>query len=94
MWAYLIAFLFVIVGLIGAVLGGGIFTIVLVPIGLIVGGGAALFGMWGRAAQGSGGAETHETHTADQPLPHELPGDSGHAPTSPEALADSRRAQQ
>jgi hypothetical protein len=94
MWVYLLAGVLLIIGLIGAVLGGGIFTIVLIPIALLVGGGAILFGMWGRAAQGSGGGQTDETHVTEHALPHTAPSPSGRAPTSPESLADARRAQQ
>lgn len=35
-----------------------------------------------------------ETHVTDHALPHTDQGPSGRAPTSPEALADARRAQQ
>jgi hypothetical protein len=94
MWVYLLAGVLLVIGLIGAVLGGGIFTIVLIPIGLIVAATAILFGMWGRSAQGSGGGETEEGHISDAPLPHSEQGPTGRAPTSPEALADARRAQQ
>jgi hypothetical protein len=94
MWVYLIAAVVLLVGVVGTFLGGGIFTIVLMPIALIGGGAAILFAMWGRAAQGSGGAETHDTHTADRPLPSSHQRPSGRAPSSPERLADARRAQQ
>jgi predicted lipid-binding transport protein (Tim44 family) len=95
MWVYLLAGGLVVIGLIGAVVGGGIFTIVLVPIGLVIFATAVLVSMWGRSAQGAGGAETNATHTTDRPLPHADPNASaGRAPTSPEGLADARRGQQ
>jgi hypothetical protein len=94
MWAYLIAGALFLIGVVGAAVGGGIFTIVLIPIAILIAVAALLFSMWGRAAQGAGGAGTHESHTADRPLPtsHQRP--SGRAPSSPEGLADARRAQQ
>jgi hypothetical protein len=94
MWVYLIAGFLLIVGVIGSLAGGGIFTIVLIPVGLLALAAAAIFGMWGRAAQGSGGADTNQAHTAGAPLPTSHRRPSGRAPSSPERLADSRRAQQ
>jgi hypothetical protein len=94
MWVYLIAAVLFGVGVIGAFAGGGIFTIVLIPIALLIAVVAFLFALWGRAAQGAAGGGTHESHTSERPLPgsHQRP--SGRAPTSPERLADARRAQQ
>jgi hypothetical protein len=94
MWVYMLAGALLVIGLIGSVLGGGVFTIVLVPIALLVAGSAVVFGMFGRSAQGSGGGDTEASHLSDQPLPHNPPAPSGRAPTSPEGLADARRAQQ
>jgi hypothetical protein len=94
MWLYLISGALILIGVVLGFLGGGIFTIVLLPLGLIVLIGGAIFSASGRRAQRSGGAATHDTHTTDQALPHDTPQPSGRAPTSPERLADSRRAQQ
>jgi multisubunit Na+/H+ antiporter MnhC subunit len=94
MWVYIVALALFVIGVFGSLLGGGIFTIVLIPLGLIALGAAVVSGMSGRAAQGTGGAATDQTHTSDRPLPtsHQRP--SGRAPSSPEQLADTRRAQQ
>ena len=94
MWVYLIAGVLFFIGVVGAAVGGGIFTIVLIPIAIIVAVSAFLFSLWGRSAQGSAGGSTHESHAPDRPLPtsHQRP--SGRAPSSPEGLADARRAQQ
>jgi hypothetical protein len=94
MWLYLIAAGLIAVGVVVGFLGGGIFTIVLIPLGLI-----ALVGGWlasasSRSAQKRTGGATEETHSTDQPLPREPDRPSGRAPTSPEGLADARRAQQ
>jgi hypothetical protein len=94
MWLYLIAVALIGVGVVLAFLGGGIFTIVLLPLGIIVLIGAWLASASGRAAQKKGGGATEETHTTDKPLPREPQRPSGRAPTSPEGLADARRAQQ
>ncbi len=94
MWVYMIVAFLLVVGVAGAFLGGGIFTIVLIPIALIVLAAAVLFSLWGRSAQGAAGGSTHESHTSDRPLPSSHQRPSGRAPTSPERLADTRRAQQ
>lgn len=95
MWIYLLAAGLFVVGAIGTVVGGGIFTIALVPIALIVLAASAVFGGGGRAAQQSAGGGVDESHSpGDKPLPHIPQRPSGRAPTSPEGLADARRAQQ
>jgi hypothetical protein len=94
MWLFGLAGALVVVGIVGGIFGGGIFTIVLVPLGLIVGGSAVLYAMWGRASQGAAGGSTQAAHGSDRPLPHHTPSDSGRVPSSPERLADARRTQQ
>jgi hypothetical protein len=94
MWLYPIVAALVVVGIAGGFLFGGIFTIVLIPIALIVLVGGLLSAASGRAAQAAGGADTEQKHTTDEPLPHSFDGDGGRAPTSPERLADARRAHQ
>ncbi|MDQ6840802.1 MAG: hypothetical protein M3025_00045 [Actinomycetota bacterium] len=94
MWLYLVALVLVILGVAGGVASGGIFTIILVPLGLIVAGSAVLYASWGRSAQGSSGGDTEAAPSTNRPLPHSLQRDSGHVPTSPEGLADARRGEQ
>ena len=95
MWLYVIVAALVGVGVIGGLAGGGIFTIVLLPIALIVLVVGLLTSASSRSAQKRSGGATHETHdAADQPLPRHPDRGSGRAPTSPEGLADARRAQQ
>jgi hypothetical protein len=94
MWLYLLALVLVILGIVGGIASGGIFTIVLVPVGLIVAGSAALYAMWGRSVQGKAGANADAAPSTNRPLPHSQERDSGHVPTSPERLADARRSGQ
>ena len=94
MWLYVVGLVLVVVGLFGSLLGGGIFTIVLFPVGLVILGSAFGYGMWTRARAGSVGAETNAHPTTNQPLPHTPRRDTGHVPTSPERLADARRVEQ
>jgi hypothetical protein len=93
MWFYMIAAFLVLVGIIGGVASGGIFTIIFIPLGAIMLVVAVLSGMWGRARQGSAGGETHATTTGPAPLRH-TPGQGTPRPNTPEELADARRVQQ
>ncbi len=73
---------------------GGIFTIVLVPLGLIVAGSAVLLAMWGRSTHRNAGGDADASASTNRPLPHAQERDSGRVPTSPERLADARRSAQ
>jgi hypothetical protein len=93
-WLYLISGALILIGVVVGFIGGGIFTIVLIPLGLLVLIAGSVLGAGGRKAQKSGGGGAEETHTSDAPLPHQPAQSSGRAPTSPEGLADARRTQQ
>ncbi len=94
MWIYMVAAFLLLVGIVGGIAGGGIFTIVLVPIAFIIAVSAFIYSAWGRASQGASGANTDAHPSTNRPLPHSFREDSGQAPASPERLADTRRAQQ
>lgn len=94
MWLYLVGVVLVILGIAGA-FAGGIFTLILIPIGLVVIASAAGYSLFGHAAQDAGGGSTRgRPSTSVDPLPHSGAGDSGHVASSPEGLADARRTQQ
>jgi hypothetical protein len=94
MWLYALAGILLIVGIVGGLLGGGVVTIALIPIAVIIAASAFLYQAWSRASQGAAGADTDAHPSTNRPLPHSFREDSGHAPGSPERLADTRRAQQ
>ena len=94
MWFYPLLLAVVILAIVGGTLAGGIYTIVLVPLAVIVVVSAVVYALWGRALEGSAGGSTDASHVSDQPLPHRRRRPSGRAPSSPEALADARRKQQ
>ncbi|MBV9465852.1 MAG: hypothetical protein JO206_01605 [Solirubrobacterales bacterium] len=94
MWVAILVLALGILALLGGVLLGGVFTIVLVPLALIGLGSGVVYAMWGRATQAGEGGATDSEHAPERPLPNTLPRDSGRAPTSPERLADARRVQQ
>ncbi len=94
MWFYPLLAVVVILGIVGGTLAGGVYTLVLIPLAVIVALSALVYAMWGRALQGRAGASTQATTTATEPLPHRRQRPAGRAPSSPEALADARRQQQ
>jgi Na+/H+-dicarboxylate symporter len=94
MWLYPVVLVLVILAIVGATLAGGIFTIVLVPLAVIALISAIVYALWGRALEGSAGANIDASHTTDRPLPHQRRRPSGRSRTSPERLADTRRRQQ
>ncbi len=94
MWLYLVGAVLLVIGIVGGIATGGIFTIVFVPLGIIALASAAGYAMWARAAAGRAGGESRGHATTAEPLPHSVQGDPGHVTTSPEALVDARRAEQ
>ena len=94
MWLYLLGGVLLLIGIVGGIATGGIFTLVFIPIGAIILFSAAGYGMWSRAAQGSGGADLDAHPSTGDPLPHTAEGDPARVSTSPESLADARRANQ
>jgi hypothetical protein len=90
MWFYMIAAFLVLVGIVGGVASGGIFTLIFIPLGLIMLAVAAGTGMLGRSkAEGS----RQPASTEPAPLRH-TPAQGTRGPGTPEELVDARRAQQ
>ena len=94
MWLYPLIGLLVVLGLIGTLLGGGIFTIALIPIGAIILFTSLAFGLWSRSSQGAAGGDTDAGPSSRRPLPRRLRGQPSRVPTSPEGLTEARRTQQ
>ncbi len=93
MWFYIIAAFLILVGIIGGVASGGIFTIIFLPLGAIMLIVAVLLGMWHRAQVGRAGGQTQGSKTEQAPLRH-TPPQGAPTPSRPEDLADARRVQQ
>ncbi len=94
MWLYMIVGALVLIGVLGGILAGGIFTIALLPLALIILVTGVVFGLWGRSAQGTSEPETENAEPGTRPLPHQGQGEPGSTLSSPEGLADARRAGQ
>jgi hypothetical protein len=89
MWLYIIVGALVLVGLLGGIVAGGVFTLVLIPIAVVVFLGGLIYTAMGRSSEGRQGGGG-----SPPPLPHSAQSEPGHIRSSPEALADARRAQQ
>jgi hypothetical protein len=93
MWFYMIAAFLLLVGIIGGVASGGIFTLIFIPLGAIMLLVAVLMGMWHRAQEGGAGGQTEGSKTEQAPLRH-TPPQGAPTPATPEELTDARRVQQ
>lgn len=89
----MIAGFLILVGVIGGVASGGIFTLIFIPLGAIMLVFAVLLGLWHRSQEGSAGGQTQGSKTEQAPLRH-TPAQGAPTPTRPEELVDARRAQQ
>jgi hypothetical protein len=94
MWFYPLLILVVVLAIVGGTLAGGVFTLVLIPLAVIVAVSAIVYVMWGRAMEANAGGATDATTAKAEPLPHREVRPSGRAPSSPERLADARRQAQ
>jgi hypothetical protein len=93
MWLYLIGVVLVLLGIVGA-FAGGIYTLILIPIGLIMLASAAGYTVLGGGAERKGGRGSRGHAPVAEPLPHSAPAQSAHHLGTPEELVDARRAQQ
>ncbi|HLJ02508.1 MAG TPA: hypothetical protein VKT31_03660 [Solirubrobacteraceae bacterium] len=95
MWLYMLGGALVLVGIVVGAFGGGIFSIILIPLGVIALASAAAYAAWGRAAHRDAGAGTEAGQQPVSPLAtgHAQPEDTP-APATPDELVDARREQQ
>ena len=91
MWFYPLLLFFVLMAVIGTIIGGGIFAVILIPLGVIGLVSTVVYAMWGRAQAASAGASTDATHTTTRPLPGRGRRTRGRETTSPDRLVDARR---
>ncbi len=93
MWFYPIIGLLIVLALIGGIVAGGVFTLVLVPLAFVAAfTGVAIMAMARGEREKTGAAGGADR--GDPPLPHAEPSESGHHLARPEELTDARRAAQ
>lgn len=93
MWLYIFVIPLAIVMLIGGLLAGGIFTIVFLPLALIIAAVAVVFTIWGRSQRR---ADTSLPSDRAATAPETGTGHSNLAgrPNTPDELVDARRQAQ
>lgn len=91
MWLSFLFFFVVLFALAGGVLLGGVFTLVLVPLGILAGVGAITYAIWGRASSANA---TTDDGVINEPLPHSAHQNTASAPATPGELLDARQQQQ
>jgi len=91
MWLYIFIVPLAIIMLVGGLLAGGIYTIVFLPIAVIIAVAAVLYTMWGSRTS----RETVPSEREDvRPLPHSGHGNTAPTPSTPDQLVDARRGEQ
>jgi hypothetical protein len=91
MWLYIFVIPLAIVMFIGGLLGGGIFTIVFLPIAVIIAAAAIIYTMWASSTEPQNIPGERERV---QPLPHTAHRNTPAAPSTPDQLVDARRGEQ
>jgi hypothetical protein len=94
MWLYLLLAVLVGLCLFGGIFAGGVFTIVLVPIAVLVFFSAIGYALVAGAAKRTGGASADPGQGARGPATRVSTTPGPRAPSSPKELADARRARQ
>jgi hypothetical protein len=94
MWLYPLLLALIALAIVGGALGGGVYTIVLIPLAVIALLTWAVIALWTRATSGGAGAPGDTGQAGHRSLPHQPSGGARRVRTSPEALADARRQQQ
>jgi hypothetical protein len=92
MWLSFPILILVILLIIGAIIGGGVFTLVLVPVAVVVALAALTVSMWSRA-QERGQSPSEAAQTGD-PLPHSDRRNTPATPATPDDLVSARQQQQ
>jgi hypothetical protein len=93
-WLYLLIAVVVVLCVVGSVFAGGVFTIVLVPLAVLSFFAAIAYALIAGAAKRSAGASTDPSQGARGPATRVSQTHSPRRPSTPQELADARRAQQ
>lgn len=100
MWLGIIGFVILVVAIVGSIASGGIFTIVLLPLAVVIIVGAVISRGIGQRAQSAAGGRTREDavkqrRREEPPLPHSpAPDAAGAEVSTPEQQLEARLHQQ
>lgn len=92
MWLSFPTLILVVLMIIGGIIGGGVFTFVLVPVALITALVAIGLSVWSRS-QARSGTSSEAAQTGD-PLPHSRRHNTPATPATPDDLVNARQHQQ
>lgn len=92
MWLGILIAFAVLLAVIGGVVVGGIFALILVPIAVIILVLAVVMSLWARATSGRPSPEDERSHSA--PAYAGGQGNAGSAPATPDQLVDARQKSQ
>lgn len=91
MWLYLVAAIIIVIALIGGLLAGGIFTIVFIPVAVVIAAAVGALYVFGRSSR----RPTLPAERGDiAPLPHTDHANVAPTPSTPDDLVDARRQAQ
>jgi uncharacterized membrane protein len=93
MWLGIVIAFAVLLAVIGGVVVGGIFALILVPIAAIILVFALVMSMWARATSGRPSPEDEHSRSAP-PYPHGGHQNASPAPATPDQLVDARQKSQ
>jgi cytochrome c-type biogenesis protein CcmH/NrfG len=93
-WFYPILLILVLLGIAGGVFLGGVYTLVLVPLVVIVLVSALGYALWARSQAVASGSTATPDPSGHPPLPHRRQRMASRAQTTPERLVEGRRQQQ
>lgn len=93
MWLGIVIAFAVLLALIGGVVVGGIFALILVPIAFIIVIAAVLMSMWARATSGRPSPDDERSRSAPA-YPHGGHQNASAAPGTPDQLVDARQKSQ
>lgn len=91
MWLALPLVVIVLLAVIGGIIAGGIYAIVLLPIAFILAVFGVAYVIWARSKQAP---PPDERHRDVDPLPHSGHSNTAPTPTTPDQLVDAQRSQQ
>lgn len=90
MWLGLVLLIVIAAALAASIVSGGIFTIVVLPVAVLIAVAALIVTLWGRGSGRSKGRRTRDPAS----LPHSDHTNTAPSPTTPDQLVDARRTQQ
>lgn len=91
MWLYIFVVPLAIIMFVGGLLAGGIYTIVFLPIAVIIAAAMVIYTMWASAHEPP---KIRDEREQVRPLPHTGHANTAPAPSTPDQLVDTRRGEQ